>query len=69
MQKPIDGSMTLDEITNAHPDTIAVFNRLGMDICCGGDVTLAEACKRDGVRLEEVVPSLNATPATNGRAA
>lgn len=47
----IDPRMTLDEITTRYPETIEVFNRFGIDICCGGGATVAEAAERDGVRL------------------
>lgn len=46
-----DPAMTLNEITARYPATIAVFNDFGMDVCCGGDVPLAEAAERDGVDL------------------
>ena len=65
---PIDETMTLDEITTRHPDTILVFNALGMDICCGGDATLAEAAERDGLPLAKVLEALRAGPgAEQGR--
>ena len=54
----IQPGMTLDEITNRHPTTIEVFNRFGMDICCGGGVTLSEAAERDGVSLRALTDAL-----------
>ena len=56
----IDPTMTLDEITNRFPDTIKVFNEFGMDICCGGGLSLAEAAERDGVELESIEQALRA---------
>lgn len=47
----IDPTISLDEITNRFPETIEVFNRFGIDMCCGGAATLAEAAARDGVKL------------------
>ncbi|HET9453755.1 MAG TPA: DUF542 domain-containing protein [Gemmatimonadaceae bacterium] len=54
----IESTMTLDEITNRFPDTIRVFNEFGMDICCGGGVSLAEAAERDGVAIESIERAL-----------
>ena len=55
----IDAGMTLDDITNAHPAAIEVFNRFGIDICCGGDVTLAVAAVRDNVPLDVLLRALD----------
>jgi regulator of cell morphogenesis and NO signaling len=43
---------TINEITARYPQTITVFNDFGVDACCGGDATLAEAAARDGVNLD-----------------
>ena len=56
----LDVRDTLDDITNAHPTTIEVFNRFGIDICCGGDARLADAAARDGVDLDTLVRELEA---------
>ena len=53
-----DPVMTLNEITARYPATIAVFNDFGMDVCCGGDVPLAEAAVRDGVDLDALTAAL-----------
>jgi len=34
--------------------TAEVFEKFGMDFCCGGNVTLAAACREGGVDLEEL---------------
>lgn len=54
----IQPGMTLDDITNRHPETMEVFNRFGMDICCGGGATLSEAAERDGVPLRALSDAL-----------
>ena len=53
-----DPTLTLNEITARFPATIAVFNDFGMDVCCGGDVSLAEAASRDGADLDAVTAAL-----------
>lgn len=59
IDSPIDPTLTLDEITNRFPETIEVFNRFGIDMCCGGAATLAEAAARDGVKLPELQHALH----------
>ena len=57
---PIEPSTTVDEITNRYPETFDVFSQFGVDICCGGGMTLEEAAARDGVPLEKLVATLRA---------
>lgn len=54
----IDPSMTINEIVARYPQTMAVFNRFGLDTCCGGGVTVAEAARRDGIDAEPVLAEL-----------
>jgi iron-sulfur cluster repair protein YtfE (RIC family) len=42
----IHADMTVNEIIQLKPATIAVFHRLGIDACCGGALSLAEVAKR-----------------------
>ncbi len=49
MQQPtIDPTATVDQTIARHPQTIAVFNRFGLDTCCGGGAPILEAARRDG---------------------
>lgn len=57
----IQSGMTLDDITNRHPETLEVFNRFGMDRCCGGGATLSEAAERDRVPLRTLRDALEET--------
>ena len=54
----IDIVATVNEIVAQYPDTIAVFNRFGIDSCCGGGVPLADAARRDGADLDALLASL-----------
>ena len=45
----IDPSATVDQTIARYPQTIAVFNRFGLDSCCGGGAPVREAARRDGV--------------------
>ena len=54
--------MTVNEVLLAAPETGEIFNRLGVDTCCGGTLTLAEAAHSVGMEPEqlrvEVEPAL-----------
>jgi regulator of cell morphogenesis and NO signaling len=54
----IDFTLTINDIVARHPETVAVFNRLGMDTCCGGGVPVDEAARRDGLDPDGVRASL-----------
>ena len=54
----LDPAMTINEIVARYPATIPVFNRFGMDTCCGGGVSVEQAAQRDGVALEQVLAEL-----------
>jgi regulator of cell morphogenesis and NO signaling len=50
--------MTINETIARFPATIAVFNRFGMDSCCGGGVSLRGAATRDGVDADVLLSAL-----------
>jgi regulator of cell morphogenesis and NO signaling len=54
----LDPTMTINEIVARYPDTIPVFNRFGLDTCCGGGVPVDEAAHRDGIAVEPVLNAL-----------
>lgn len=62
----IDSSLTVAEIATAHPETIRVFQRVGIDFCCGGRQSLQQACDKKGLSLQETLHLLAAEPARNG---
>ena len=49
---------SLAEIVNEDLRTADVFKKFGMDFCCGGGRSLASACERHGVQMEEVLEAL-----------
>jgi regulator of cell morphogenesis and NO signaling len=55
----LDPTRTINQIVAEHPETMAVFNRFGLDTCCGGGVCVAEAAKRDGIDPDQVISALN----------
>jgi regulator of cell morphogenesis and NO signaling len=42
----ITAEMTVNQVVAEHPETLAVFNRFGIDACCGGALPLAEVAKK-----------------------
>lgn len=40
--------MSVNETIRRFPATVEVFNRYGIDACCGGAAPVAEAAVRDG---------------------
>lgn len=54
----IDTSVSVNAMVAQHPETMPVFNRFGLDTCCGGGAPIAEAARRDGADLTELVKAL-----------
>ena len=46
------------EIARFNYKTVEVFEKLRIDFCCGGDISLGEACTKQKVDAEEVLGSL-----------
>jgi regulator of cell morphogenesis and NO signaling len=56
-------ALTVNETIARFPATMAVFNRFGIDTCCGGGVTIEEAARRDGLDLDALLDALAAAAA------
>jgi regulator of cell morphogenesis and NO signaling len=66
----ITENTTVAEIASALPSSVRVFQRHGIDFCCGGKKPLGEACREQGVSFAEVARSIAASaaePAPDGR--
>jgi regulator of cell morphogenesis and NO signaling len=50
----IDTQRTVAEIAVEKPQAAAVFERLGIDYCCGGAKPLTSACEAAGVSVDQV---------------
>jgi len=55
----IDTAATVNEILAQHPAAVSAFNTFGIDACCGGDASLAEAARRDGADLGALIAALD----------
>jgi regulator of cell morphogenesis and NO signaling len=54
----IDPTRTVNEIMVRYPATVAVFNRFGIDTCCGSGVPVVAAAQREGVDPEALLAAL-----------
>jgi len=52
-------TQTVREIALEQPHSICVFERFGIDYCCGGRKPLAEACAASNLSVDEVVAALD----------
>lgn len=55
----IDGNMMINDVIKAYPVTLPVFNQFGIDSCCGGARTLAQAAQEGGIDLVSFLKALN----------
>ena len=49
---------TVRDVAVENPAATRVFERFGIDYCCGGNQALEQACQRAGVSFDEVIDSL-----------
>lgn len=63
MEQPtvaLDAETTINELVRLHPETLPVLQAYGLDTCCGGPLSLAEAARRHGVGTEELLGAVRA---------
>lgn len=54
----IDPTMSVNSVLERYPVTLPVLNTLGVDTCCGGSLSLAEAAAADGIDLRHLIDTL-----------
>ncbi len=59
----ITETTTVAEIATAVPGSVRVFQRHGIDFCCGGKTPLAVACREHGVPFAEIANAIEASAA------
>lgn len=57
----ITGESTVAEVHERYPATAEVFGRHGMDLCCGGHLTLAHVAEAHSVDLQALLMELAAS--------
>ncbi|MDI1240741.1 MAG: iron-sulfur cluster repair di-iron protein [bacterium] len=55
----IELNRTVGQQAAAHPASKRVFEKLGIDYCCGGGTSLGEACTQHGIEFDELAQMLN----------
>lgn len=55
---------TLAELATTHPAASRVFQRYGLDYCCGGRKPLAEVCRNKGLDPETILDAIDTEEAT-----
>ncbi len=63
----IDRNATIGAIVSQRLDRSRVFERYGLDYCCGGAKTVTEACSEKGVDPEKVFDDLKKAEAEQGQ--
>jgi regulator of cell morphogenesis and NO signaling len=61
----VDAAKTVRELAVELPHATRVFEKLGIDYCCGGGRSLKEACSVAQVAVDEVLASLDAPALSN----
>jgi iron-sulfur cluster repair protein YtfE (RIC family) len=60
METPIRDTDALNLIVARYPQALQVFQRFGLDTCCGGSLPLSTAVEHHGLDLDEVLATLRA---------
>ncbi len=60
------GNRTVRELASAAPGAARVFEKFGIDYCCGGERSLAQACTAAKVNVQEVAEALEKPQASGG---
>src|SRR5205823_13653199 len=64
----LDTAKTVREVALNNPATTRVFEKFGIDYCCGGNKSLEEACGEANLKIQQVLESLkSAATAADGR--
>jgi regulator of cell morphogenesis and NO signaling len=56
----LDCTSSVHDLIQRHPATRAVFQRFGIDSCCGGAVSVEEAARRDSIDATRLCAELRA---------
>jgi len=65
---PLSPDTPVAALVTDQPDRARIFDQLDIDYCCGGDQSLAEACKKNDLDPDTVVQMLDAATKAGGTA-
>lgn len=65
VMEPIDVGTPVGQLVTERPRLARIFDKLGIDYCCGGRTPLQEACEARGLDPASVVQTINAFAATD----
>ncbi len=63
--RTISRSMSVGELVAQHPPFAGVFERRGIDYCCGGKIALEDACRKKGLNVDVIIEELISSDLTN----
>lgn len=55
----IDQDIKIADIVNSNIKTADIFKKHGIDFCCGGGISIAKACQKLNLNVEEIIEELN----------
>src|SRR4051794_5243420 len=58
MAMSLTAEKTVRELALENPAATRVFEKLGIDYCCGGNKSLEQACRAANLSMDEVIDSL-----------
>lgn len=64
---PLDPSISVNELLRRHPVVLPVLNAFGVDSCCGGAESLADAAHSAQIPLDALMAGLEAAVQRGGR--
>ncbi len=56
---PIGAGQTVGDVAHHYPGTLEIMKQMGIDHCCGAQLTLSEAAASVGIPLETLLKALN----------
>lgn len=62
----ITTAMIINEVIKKYPQTISVFNRFGVDACCGGGQSIERTATADGINIATLLVALNEVAQVSG---
>ena len=58
---------TIAQVVTDDISKASVFKKYNLDFCCGGGISIAEACKKNNIDTESLITDLNSNTASNNK--